>query len=381
MLTAIQNHKTCDHKTRDHRTRDHRTRGQSRSLRRGIQLLELVISLTTSSILVAGISAAIFMSTRGKELADEGKSESELWMALDRFASDVAEAKEFFTCTDQSVIFEVADRDGDNTDELIEYSWSPGNALQYTYNGAGTPVDVTDPLDTLDMRWRTSPPQEESADSSIDPPGQYLYQSHRAKWVSDGFWILGGVSNTVTIPETYQAGDLLVAAITTGKRQSGDITTNSSWTKIFQTDRQSGNFSLAVFYTFAPSGSSVSFSYPTQTESHAVVGHFQSPTSTGFMDDFATNEGNSGSPGAPAALASSPNSLVVRVIGTRQKDVLQESSHISGHMPIYFRSGSNERPTVGIAVQSLATSGTVPAANFNLSGTNHFATGTLVFAP
>ena len=352
-----------------------------RECRRGIQLLELVISLTTSSILVAGISAAVFMSTRGKELADRGKSEAQLWMALDRFTTDVAEAKEFFSCTDQSVTFQVADRDGDNVDELLEYSWTPGGALQYTHGSAGTPIDITQPLDDLTMRWRTSTPQTEDPAESFDPVGQYIYQSHRSRWKGDGgfFNFDSGFDNTVTIPETYMSGDLLVAAITVATAQTDEITANASWNKTFQVEVN--NISFAVFTTYSPSGGSVTFDWPDKGRSYAVVAHFQSPGASGFLDDFATSTGTSNSPAAPAATAAHANSLIVRVLGTRQSSSPEDAANMPDHMPIFFRSGVSSRPLVGMAVRSQVNAGGVPSANFSLGSSQNHVAATLVFAP
>lgn len=339
------------------------------------------MSMTTSSVLIAGLAGAVFMSSHGRELAEQGKHESELWMALDRFASDVAEAQDFFSCADQSVTFEVPDRDGDNVNEMVEYSWSPGGPLQYTYGASGTAVDLTQPLDTLSMRWRSTEPQTTSSSETYDPPG-YIFQSHQANWNGDGGFLNSdsGFDNEVTIPETYVTGDLLVAGIVIATEQGDPITANANWTRIFQ--RNSGNnYSVAVFYTYNPNGSSVTFDWPDKGRSNAVVAHFLAPSTGGYLDQSVVNSGNSNSPTAPATTASEVNSLVVRMLGTRQSSVPEDAANMPDHTTIYFRSGTGSRPAIGMTVQTLPSAGPVAAADFGLTSSQNFTSATLVFAP
>jgi hypothetical protein len=90
-------------------------------------------------------------------------------------------------------------------------------------------------------------------------------------------------SQTISLPPTYSAGDLLVLFLSTQTNATGTINTPSGWTATFQTAGGAGTQMLAMFYKVA-TGSEGSTVTVTITASTRLIGNayaIQAGTYTG----------------------------------------------------------------------------------------------------
>lgn len=120
-----------------------------RTVRPGYTLVEVVISLTSATILTAGLATSIAISSRsltggGKALARAKSAEVQANML-----ADLNQATAFSARTATSVTFTVPDRNTDNLDETISYSWTglPTAQLTYSYNGSAPATILNDVKD------------------------------------------------------------------------------------------------------------------------------------------------------------------------------------------------------------------------------------------
>lgn len=349
--------------------------------RRGIQLLELIVSLSTASILVAGIGTSIFLATKSQQIAvDEQTHASRADLALNRLRSDLAELKSIDSRSETAARFTVADRDGDGSDELIEYKWEgAGSPVQYS-NVSGSWWDMTEPVEKFALTWRTNPPQLLAPSAAaLDPPGQYLFQLETYNGTG-GLLNSGSTSVSVPVPATHQTGDLLLAAIVVEGDQSDSIAVTGTWTKIFE-ENYDPQLSLAAFYTFDPNASSADFSWASTRKSQAAIAHFTKPSGAATLDSFDVGQGISQTPIAPTVLAANDNSLVIRILGTDQTYAPMEATNMPGHTPIIFRSRLISAPALGIAFRSYPTAGAIPASTFGLAEGTNYVAATVVFSP
>ena len=93
--------------------------------RRGFTLLELVISLSVTSILLLAVGSAIMLAAKAVPDPDTPDNDTALPA---RVAADIAAelqmALTFIFRDADTVKFTVADRTGDEVDETIRYDWS-----------------------------------------------------------------------------------------------------------------------------------------------------------------------------------------------------------------------------------------------------------------
>lgn len=346
-----------------------------RRLRRGVQILEMVMSLTTASMLVAGIATSVFLASEGREIAIQSQmGTSQTQAGLDQLRQDLAEAKTFYSRSATGATFTVEDRNGDGSDETLQYNWSTGGALMY-YDPYAGGISITDNLDHFEMTWRSNAPQESASAVTFDPVGQYVFQSFTN---NDGS-LLGSTSLNMSLPNTYQSGDLLVAVVAVDGDQAGSITASSPWTKIGEVNKTS-DLSLAAFYCFYPSGN-VNFSWNSWDHCHAVIAHFSAPGTSGSVDGIVVNQGNSSTPEAPTITANHANSLVFRVLAVEQVVILDDSTNFPGHMPLLYRTRALVGPGLAVAYRNFASSGSIPAGNFHLSESKDFCSATVVIHP
>jgi prepilin-type N-terminal cleavage/methylation domain-containing protein len=118
-----------------------RTSTPERRYRRGTTLLELLVSITVSSILLVGLSSSTYLALKAADVdvgpfyeANEGcKALFELTREL-QYAVVLNETANSATLIE----FTISDITSDATAETIRYEWSgiPGDPLQRSFNGS-----------------------------------------------------------------------------------------------------------------------------------------------------------------------------------------------------------------------------------------------------
>lgn len=114
----------------------------------GFTISEILVSMSISSILLIGISSALFVASNiEKDTNSRTKGLFSAGDALDGLLRDLALATSVSGRTPTSIAFMVQDRDANSSPESIEYSWAgtPGAPLIRKYNGVSTNyVDAVD---------------------------------------------------------------------------------------------------------------------------------------------------------------------------------------------------------------------------------------------
>ena len=107
--------------------------------RAGFSLIELLISSGSAVLLLGGISSALYLSSQAINPDPASMQTSRAAEVLARLRDDLRHATSFTELSDQTVSFQVPDRDGDGDAENLRYSWSgaAGDPLVYEYNATG----------------------------------------------------------------------------------------------------------------------------------------------------------------------------------------------------------------------------------------------------
>jgi prepilin-type N-terminal cleavage/methylation domain-containing protein len=105
--------------------------------RRGFTLIELMTSIVTASVLLAGISSSLFIAVRASDpKKTPAVSQLESSVVLADMIMDLQYAQTIASATSTGVTATVADRSGDNNPETIRYAWAgAGQPLTKQYNG------------------------------------------------------------------------------------------------------------------------------------------------------------------------------------------------------------------------------------------------------
>ncbi len=128
-----------------------------RSQRRGVTLIELVLSLTVATMIMGSVVSAVVMSSRAlPDPNDPLVTTVASYDLLDLIAGDLYAAESFTVRNANTVEFTVADRNNDAASETIRYQWSgiAGDPLQRIYNG-NVPTDLASNVYAFDLSYLT----------------------------------------------------------------------------------------------------------------------------------------------------------------------------------------------------------------------------------
>lgn len=124
--------------------------------RNGLSLIELVISMGSATVLLAGLTACIIISTSALNPSGNAIRQIDAAAVQQQISSDIQQALRFTERTSTTATFTVPDRDGDGFVETVRYAWSgiAGDPLTYEINGGGTNTLIED-VQTFGMDYET----------------------------------------------------------------------------------------------------------------------------------------------------------------------------------------------------------------------------------
>ncbi len=131
-------------------------RQQSRS-RAGYTLIEMIVSISSASILMAGMGSAVFLSTEAFNASEMPVAQRVDAAQVQRqILDDLRYASSFSARTANAVTFTVPDRTGDGRPETLRYAWSgtAGDPLTYSLNGS-SPLTLLGSVNSLSLSFRT----------------------------------------------------------------------------------------------------------------------------------------------------------------------------------------------------------------------------------
>lgn len=345
--------------------------------RSGMQLLELVISLASASVLLAGMTSAVLIANRSAEIARTRQATSTRNITgFDRLRSDLSESYPVSNRTATSVTLSVNDRDEDGGRETIQYQWlGSGNPLQMSVN-AGAWQGVTENLDAFKLDWRNCAPQSiELAPNQLEPTTSLIFQSRTIANTS----ISGATALNIEVPPTYQANDLLVAALAVTGNQDGSMLGPSGWTKVFERSN-GGDVSLGVWIALSNTLAQADFTWNSTQTAYGTIAHFRKSGATAGLTSFLNFTGSGALASAPASSATVDNSLAIRILAATGPLVGEEATNIPGHIAITLRRQIFADPIIGMAYRNYNV-GVVPSTNFGLPSSATYIAATLVFQP
>lgn len=122
--------------------------------RGGHTLVELLVSMTAATFLMAGLGSCLMVATRAFDGNFNALTRSRAAEVQEDLIADLHQATSFVTRTADSVSFRVPDRDNDGLGETLAYTWTglPAAELHYAKNG-NAPVTVLENVQDFNLSY------------------------------------------------------------------------------------------------------------------------------------------------------------------------------------------------------------------------------------
>ena len=360
--------------------------------RQAFSLIEIAIALASSTILVAGLTASLYISSQALTVDANSSQQTRLAaILLHDLTTDLNQAIAFTERTTTAFTFTVPDRNGDNVPETIRYAWGgyPGDPLTYQYNG-GTPVEIATDVQTFSATALLRTMLAETV--SLPTASAVVFE----EFTEAKLGAPGGTSITIALPPGTVEGDLLIAAVVTYGDSSASLAGNSGWNPIKL--GASGGFmgeTLGVWWKTASSSesSSYQFSWPTSPPNKQAYGwvmRFTGQDSTTPINNFTFQTGTS-SPTtipSPSVVTTVDNAMILRLGGFKSSSVTVGSPGLTGHTAITMNKSTSSAfdgyaASGGAGYMNQATAGDSGSSLFTLAGgaTTPYTTVTIAIAP
>ncbi|QDV74270.1 hypothetical protein [Botrimarina mediterranea] len=193
-------------------------------------LLELMIALGSASVLMAGLSSALFIAAQGLNL-DQGASASRgrADAVMGRVLADARTATRFRSVTPTAIELDVADRTGDSAADRLRYEWSGvvGDPLTRTLNG-GAAVTLLHDVRALTFESTTRAVATQDVISTGLAMSPIMWSQGTPATAT------GVTTLALSTPPKVVPGDLMLAMVaTTGEQTS---VTAAGWTELCHAD-------------------------------------------------------------------------------------------------------------------------------------------------
>lgn len=345
--------------------------------RRGYTLIELLVATASASVLMVGLSGALFVSARALD-ADEGATalRSDADAVLARVADDLRDARRFEQLDPTAVRFRVPDRDGDGADETIAYAWSgvSGDPLTREINGGGA-VELLADVRSLDFASITS--TLTALDVTIEPPPPWpVLEGFNATKVDPKEDYI-----TLTTPAGAAVGELLIATVATDNDKSGSMSAPTGWALI-DLGEQAGKMSFGVWWKLveASEPATHTWNWSGTEEAIGLMLRISNQYAGNPITAFMTNSAKSTSGDAPAATSTLDHSMALRLLGTDKDSVSTAGvTGLPGHTDVYMDEAS--KVSTGCGYEIVTAAGAVSAASFSLQNNTDWRALTLIIAP
>ena len=124
--------------------------------RSGYTLVELMVSMGSASVLMAGLASCIYVASLAFDEGNSGTTAGTRMAAdvLEDVMADIHYALDFSERQPNSVTFTVPDRDGDANPETLRYAWSgtQGDPLTLEHNG-GPPATIVQDVQQFNLNF------------------------------------------------------------------------------------------------------------------------------------------------------------------------------------------------------------------------------------
>lgn len=349
--------------------------------RRGFSLVELVISIGSATVLMAGLTACIIISTSAMRPSGVAFEEASLAEVQRQITNDLQMATRFTERTATAVTFRVPDRDGDGNEEIIRYAWagSSGDPLTYEYNGS-TAMNLVDAVQTFQFDFAT---RQILGNGTEAVENTVTYMDVAFEGFSETKSKGDATSIAIDAPADAASGDLLIAVITT----ESDTLSHSApkgWTQLKESSNGSA-VSVSIWWKqvgFAKQPTHT-FSWSDKREAYGYIMRFTGHDTTQPIAASDFSSGKSKSPEAPTVTVDAENSLVLRIGGIKDDKVTVDDAGIFDHKTITMDTSgdSGGKCSGGAAYLIQTTTGETGTANFTVTDEVEYVTATIVIQP
>lgn len=346
------------------------------SRRRAMQLLELVVSLSIASILMAGLSAAVVISKRTLDSVSlHASSAASAQGGIQLLQNDLREARQVDSRTATSIEMKLPDRNSDGVLESVRYRWNATSGPLETSSDGVSWRALTPELSNMQLNLRSREPQSIESVATLDDSGRISYMGSSSNARSD--WAR---SLTIAPPAGVIDGDACVALLAISTN-SGGIKADDNWAKISQVSRDN-YVTLGMWYTTSVAGNTT-FTWNDSAQAIGCIIHLTGNNSKPFAGS-ATMSGLGQMP-TPSIGGSHAQEFVVRALAGVGSGVLSDTPSLVNHSSILLRqvdiAYSSYDLTLAVACQSLPGS-TIDIANFQFSPASLIScTGTVALRP
>lgn len=340
-----------------------------------------MIGLVSSSLLVAGLASALYISSQAldvdKSPSRQSATASEV---LGELAADLALARSFSERTATAVTFTVPDRDGDLDPETIRYAWSgtPGDPLTYQYNGGTASVlasDVQSLNFTALTRLLIAPVIESTPISAV------VFEEFTETKCSTP-----ASSVTIAAPPGLSPGDLLIGAVTFDGPEY-PVTAPAGW-NLIDYGNNANRMHFGVWWKIADVTEPGSYTFTWDSshaeEVYAWIMRFTGHDPADPIHQFAVGSGGSNSPTSPSVTTTVDNCMILRLGGFDDDDITVDDTGISGHTTMTMdrsSTGAVNTTSGGAAYVLQPAAGDSGTADFALTNTEEYRTVTIAIAP
>jgi hypothetical protein len=283
--------------------------------RNGLTLIEMVVALVSSSVLVAGLAGALYVSTQALPPVENPiQKNTTASKVLCDLMSDASTALSFSERTARAITFTVPDRNGDSLAETIRYAWSgtAGDPLTYQYNG-GTAVNVAEDVHAFALTALTRDLLAEGTTATA--PNEVVMDEFVATKPPTTSNV---TSLAVTKPTGTIGGNLLIACVSLDGNAYSSLTAPSGWTLIQKGPQGVSPIAqtFGVWYKIATASepSTYTFTWTPTEQAYAWIMRFSGHDATNPINASTAQSGSATSTAiSPAVTTSVPNAMILRL--------------------------------------------------------------------
>lgn len=341
-------------------------------------LIELLVATASASVLMVGLSSALYVSSRALGI-DEGAiaARNKADLALSRLMEDVREARSVLQLTPNVVEVRVPDRDADGAEETILYEWSgvSGDPLLRSLNG-GTAYEAV--LDVRALNFSTLRQTLPALDVTLAPPPPWPVIEAVSSVKVDS----AGNHLTLPAPAGIAAGEALFACVVIHNVDTGSVIPPSGWIEL-DLNEDANHVTFGLWWKLATASEPADYSWRwTGDEKSTAAGLRISNQYAGNpITAISRQDGKSKNPECPSATTTLDNSLVLRIGGFHDDEIdTVGETGLSGHTDVYM--DQVEKAGIGVGSQVVTAAGSASgSASFVLEKSKEYRTLTVVVAP
>lgn len=357
---------------------------KGRRSRAGLSLLELVLSIASASMLMAGMGTAIYLSAQAHSFSTvgtDGLQQRDVGLSLMR--TELSEAVEVTAQTADTLTVIVPDRNADGSNETITYEYDDTSSpykLTRSVNGASAKTLLTN-LSSWSFSGLSRTVSAETTTAVLTPTN--------APHVEDVVIVAANSNtNSINIPTTAgnQVGDLLIAVLSVCEGSEEDTTAPSGWTEIVDYEHDSEDNLLYVASKISTGDEDDHlFYWYTSRPACAMLIRISNVSSSATYSVVSVSEGTGNlTASCPDATTPNPNTLLLKLGSFGSEDIISRTPGSSGDKTLECFAASQGSRVISLSgcFRSVPTASTISGQQFTTTDSSlPFVTCTLAIQP